>query len=123
MRSRKRAPRSGGPRPAGREGGGARSWPRPGSGSGWRDGSVRAVRAWAAHASEILLQVGSIGTGALLVGLTGITSLESRHPGSRAALVGVLAASSAALAAVRWPAVARRLVGLVTGSGEAVTSP
>ena len=83
----------------------------------------RGVPAWAATASAILLQVVSIGTGALLVGLTGITSLEARHPGSRTALFGVLAASIAALAAVLWPPVARRLVGLVTGSGEAVTSP
>src|SRR5437016_11395969 len=41
MRSRRRAPRSGGPRPAARGSGGERSWPRRGSRSGSRDGTVR----------------------------------------------------------------------------------
>ncbi len=82
----------------------------------------RGVPAWAATASAILLQAVSIATGAAIVGLTGIASLEAEQPGSRAALLIVLLVSVVGLAAVLWPPVARRLVGLVApGSVELAT--
>ena len=70
----------------------------------------RGVPPWTATASAILLQVVSIGTGALLVGATGIGALELHRPGSRVALVVILLGSLAALAAVLWPKLAGRLL-------------
>src|SRR5207237_7056069 len=52
------------------------------------------VAAWAATGSAVVLQVLAIGTGAGLVGLTGAVALEAAHPGARAAL-GLLVAASA----------------------------
>ena len=63
-----------------------------------------------ATASAILLQIASIGTGALVVGMTGVAVLEARQPGSRLAIGLLLLASGAALAAVLWPPFARRLL-------------
>jgi hypothetical protein len=70
----------------------------------------RGVPAWSATASAILLQVVSIGTGAMLVGVTGMTSLEAHRPGSRVALVAIVVGSVAALLAVSWAPLARRLL-------------
>lgn len=78
----------------------------------------RGVPPWAATASAILLQVVSIATGALIVGLTGITALEARHPGSTIALWLLLAGSVVGFALVLSPRVSQRLLGLVT-PGEA----
>src|ERR1041385_3970767 len=73
-------------------------------------GAVRGARSQARRAGG-----GSLGAGRAPAGRAG-------EP-ERGAIVGGLAASIAALAALLWPPVARRLVALVTGSGEAVTSP
>lgn len=62
----------------------------------------RGVPPWSATASAILLQLVSLGTGALLVGATGITTLELHRPGSRVALGLILVVSSASLVAVLW---------------------
>jgi len=70
----------------------------------------RGIPAWTATASAILLQVVSIGTGALLVGITGITALEAHRPGSRIALGVIMLASVLALAAVSWTPLAGRLL-------------
>lgn len=70
----------------------------------------RGVPAWSATASAILLQVVSIGTGALLVGATGVTSLEAHRPGSRIALVVILLVSVVGLALVLWPPLTSRLL-------------
>ena len=70
----------------------------------------RGVPPWAATASAILLQIVSIATGALLVGLTGMAALEARHPGSTAALWILLAASVAGLALVLTPGVSARVL-------------
>jgi len=79
------------------------------------------VPPWAATASAILLQVVSIGTGALIVALTGVASLEAHRPGSRVALLLILVASLAALAiALRPPpALARRLITRLGRDGNA----
>lgn len=80
------------------------------------------VSPWAATGSAVLLQVVSIGTGALLVGLTGIRVLEASRPGSRLALVLILVASGLGLLAVLWRPLAARLVRLVAPeAGERVT--
>ncbi len=70
----------------------------------------RGVPAWSATGSAILLQIVSIGTGALLVGATGLTSLEAHRPGSRIALAVILAVSVAALLMVLWPPLTSRLL-------------
>lgn len=73
----------------------------------------RGVPPWAATASAVLLQVASIGTGALIVGATGIAALESRQPGSTVALLLVVGASVLVLTGILWPPVATRLIRLV----------
>jgi hypothetical protein len=83
----------------------------------------RGVPPWAATASAVLLQVVSIGTGALIVGATGMASLEAEHPGSRTALALVVALSGISLAGVLWPRVARRLVRLVSTDGSEPVTP
>ncbi len=70
----------------------------------------RGVPPGTATASAILLQVVSIGTGALLVGGSGVGVLESHRPGSRLALILLLAASLAALIVVMSPPLARVLL-------------
>lgn len=83
----------------------------------------RGVPPWAATASAILLQVASIGSGALIVGATGIAVLEARRPGSTAGLAVVIALSIAGLAAVLWPPFSRRLIRLVAPRGSEPTAP
>lgn len=82
----------------------------------------KGVPAWAATASAILLQVVSIGTGALLVGATGIGLLEAHRPGSRWALLIILIASAIGLALVLCPPLAGRLLaGIGVASGKRLT--
>lgn len=78
----------------------------------------RGVSPAAATGSAILLQVVSIGTGALLVGITGMTALEAHWPGGRLAVGLVLLASAAGLVAILWPKVAARLLSRVQRGGE-----
>ena len=70
----------------------------------------RGIPAWGATASAILLQVISIGTGAVLAGAVGITTLELHLPGSRVALGLIVVASAATLVVIFWPPVAGRLL-------------
>lgn len=82
----------------------------------------RGVSPAAATGSAILLQVVSIGTGALLVGITGMTALEAHWPGGRLAVGLVLLASAGGLAAIMWPRVARLLLArLQRGSEQRLT--
>lgn len=83
----------------------------------------RGVPPWAATASAILLQVVSIATGALIVGITGIAALEASHPGSTIALWLLLAASVAGLALVLSPRVSARLLRLVSPGGDERLTP
>lgn len=81
----------------------------------------RGISPGIAAASALMLQVVSIGTGALLVGATGMTVLESHHPGVRLALAGVLIASGVGLVAVSWPPLARRLLSRLATPDQRVT--
>lgn len=83
----------------------------------------RGVPPWAATASAILLQVVSIATGALIVGITGIAALEASHPGSTIALWLLLAGSVAGLALVLSPRVSARLLRLVSPAGDERLTP
>ncbi|HEX7024158.1 MAG TPA: lysylphosphatidylglycerol synthase domain-containing protein [Gemmatimonadales bacterium] len=83
----------------------------------------RGAPPWAATASAILLQVVSIATGAVIVGVTSLGALESAQPGSEELVGLILALALAGLAAVLWPPVATRLVGLVPGKREERVSP
>jgi uncharacterized membrane protein YbhN (UPF0104 family) len=62
------------------------------------------VPTWVATASAIVLQVVSIGTGALVVAITGAASLESAFPGAWLALVGLVGVAAVSLGLVLWPA-------------------
>jgi glycosyltransferase 2 family protein len=82
----------------------------------------RGVPAWTATASAVVLQVVSIGTGALLVGITGMTTLEAHRPGSKIAVAVILIGSVVGLVAVSWAPLARRLLaGFRSGSNERLT--
>lgn len=70
----------------------------------------RGVSPAVATGSAVLLQVVSIGTGALLVGITGMTALEAHWPGGRLAVGLVLLASALGLVAILWPPLAARLL-------------
>lgn len=71
------------------------------------------VAAWAATGSAVILQALALGTGALVVGMTGVTVLESRYPWFEPALGIVVAASAAGIALLLWPPFVRRLLRLV----------
>ena len=83
----------------------------------------RGVPPWAATASAILLQVVSIATGALIVGVSGIAALEEKHPGSTIALWLLLAGSVAGLVLVLTPAVSGRLLRLIAPGGTERLTP
>jgi glycosyltransferase 2 family protein len=83
----------------------------------------RGVPPWAATGSAILLQVVSIATGALIVGVSGIAALEEKHPGSTIALWLLLAGSVAGLLLVLSPAVSGRLLRLITPGGTERLTP
>lgn len=83
----------------------------------------RGVPPWAATASAILLQVVSIATGALIVGITGIAALEAKHPGSTVALWLLLAGSVAGLAVVLSPNVSGKWLRLVSPGGTERLTP
>jgi glycosyltransferase 2 family protein len=70
----------------------------------------RGVPPWTATASAVLLQIVSIGTGALLVAATGVGPLEAHRPGSKLALGVIMLASLAGLVAVGWTPLASRLL-------------
>jgi hypothetical protein len=81
------------------------------------------VAAWAATGSAVVLQALAIGTGAAIVGLTGTVALEIAHPGARAALGLLVAASAAGVGLVLWPPAVRRLLRLARVPAEAVMAP
>jgi len=83
----------------------------------------RGVPAWTATASAVLLQVVSIGTGALLVGITGITTLEAHRPGSRIALAIILLGSVVGLLAVSWTPLTKRLLARFQSAGSGRLTP
>ena len=76
-----------------------------------------------ATASALILQIASLGTGALVVGLTGVSVLESHRPGSRWAVSFLLVASVVALAMVMRPGAATRVLRRFTGAKEQRITP
>ena len=82
----------------------------------------RNVPAWAATSSSVLLQILSVGTGALVVAATG---LGEGHAGplGRAALLALAAGSLAVTLLVLWPAVTRWLVARVAPRADLTHIP
>ncbi|HEU5169686.1 MAG TPA: hypothetical protein VFU46_04060 [Gemmatimonadales bacterium] len=83
------------------------------------------VAPWAATGSAVILQAISIGTGAALVGLTGAVGLETAHPGARAALALLVAASAVGVGLVLWPPFTGRLLrlaGIAPGAARPPTT-
>jgi len=81
------------------------------------------VAPWAATGSAVILQVLAIGTGAAVAGLTGVGALEAARPGTRAALVLLVAASVVGVALLLWPPMLRRLLRLAAPGSESRPAP
>ncbi len=77
------------------------------------------VAAWAATASAILLQALAIGTGAVVVGLTGTAALETAHPGVRVALWLLALGSGAGITLLISPWISGRLLHRLLPAGAA----
>jgi len=78
----------------------------------------RGVAAWTATASAVLLQVFALGTGAVVVALTGTAVLESRYPEIRLVLGALGVASAAAVGLLLLPGMTRRLLARVLPGQE-----
>jgi uncharacterized membrane protein YbhN (UPF0104 family) len=82
----------------------------------------RGVPAWAATSSAVLLQILSVGTGALVVAATGL-GVSQPAPLGRAALVILAAGSLSVTLLVLWPPVTRRLVARVAPRADPAHIP
>jgi hypothetical protein len=82
----------------------------------------RNVPAWAATASAVLLQILSVGTGALVVAATGLGESQT-GPLGEAALIVLAAASLAVTLLVLWPSVTRWLVARVAPRADLTHIP
>lgn len=71
------------------------------------------VAPWAATSSAVILQALAIGSGAAVVGATGVTMLEARYPWVRTALLILGALSVAGMTLLLWPPFIRRLLALM----------
>lgn len=80
-------------------------------------GKEEGVPGWIATASAIVLQIVSIGTGALVVAFTGSRVLEQANPGTRVALLGLIALAVGSLAVLLWPAALTAILGRFVGKG------
>lgn len=76
-----------------------------------------------ATASAIALQILSIGTGAAVIGLTGLTRLEALRPGSAAALIVLVSLAAAATLALARPRLLNRMLARVIGPGRVELAP
>ncbi|MGH7500007.1 MAG: lysylphosphatidylglycerol synthase domain-containing protein [Gemmatimonadales bacterium] len=81
------------------------------------------VAPWAATGSAVILQALAIGTGAAVVGLTGAGLLESARPGTRVALVALVAGSVVGIVLLLWPPVLRRLLHLAGADPASGAAP
>lgn len=70
------------------------------------------IAPWAATSSSILLQGLAVGTGAAVLGATGVSLLEGQVPGVRMILLALVALSAAGVALLLWPPFVRRLLRL-----------
>ncbi len=66
-------------------------------------GREEGIPASVATTSAVVLQVVSIGTGALVVAFTGSAALEAASPGARVGLAALIALATGCLAVVLWP--------------------
>ncbi len=71
------------------------------------------IAAWAATASSVLLQGLAVGTGAVVLGLTGLSLLDASYPWIRAAVLLLVVASAAGVLLMLWPPFVRRALGLL----------
>ena len=81
------------------------------------------VEAWAATASAIMLQALAVGSGAVVVGVTGLSLLEPEYPWIRPALVALAAASAAGMLLLVSPSVVARLLRLARIEAPIAVSP
>jgi hypothetical protein len=86
-------------------------------------GKEAGVPSWVATASAILLQVISIGTGALVVAGTGTAALERVSPGAAAGLLALVAVTVLCMAAVLVRPVRNRVFRRFVGGGQPIPSP
>jgi len=81
------------------------------------------IAPWAAAGSAVVLQVLAIGSGAAVVGLTGMGALEAARPGARVALLVLVLAASAGVALLLWPPILRRVLQVAAPGADAVPLP
>ena len=78
------------------------------------------VAPWAATSSSVLLQGLAVGTGACVLGLTGVSLLEPGLPDVRLILVALVVLSAIGVGLLMWPPFVRRALALIRvniGSG------
>ena len=71
------------------------------------------VAPWAATSSSVLLQGLAVGTGACVLGFTGVTLLEAGYPNVRLVLLALMLLSGLGVALLMWPPFVRRVLGLL----------
>ena len=83
----------------------------------------RGIPVWAATSSAVILQILSVGTGALVVAGTGLTVLHPAQPLGKAALALLALGSLGITVLVLWPPVTRWLVGRVAPKADLAHIP
>ena len=71
------------------------------------------VAPWAATSSSVLLQGLAVGTGACVLGFTGVSLLEPGYPNVRWVLLVLMLLSAAGVALLMWPPFVRRALGML----------
>lgn len=71
------------------------------------------VAPWAATSSSVLLQGLAVGTGAGVLGFTGVSLLEQGYPNVRLVLLLLMILSAAGVALLMWPPFVRRALGIL----------
>lgn len=71
------------------------------------------VAPWAATSSSVLLQGLAVGTGACVLGVTGVSLLEPSFPQARLILLGLVMVSAAGVALLMWPPFVRRALAVI----------
>ncbi len=81
------------------------------------------VPPWAATSSSVLLQGLAVGTGACVLGVTGVSLLEADYPHARMVLVVLIVLSVAGVALLMWPPFVRRVLALLRTGADGVRMP
>ena len=71
------------------------------------------VAPWAATSSSVLLQGLAVGTGAGVLGFTGVSLLEQGYPNVRLVLLLLMILSASGVALLMWPPFVRRALGIL----------